>query len=380
METDTTQRRLSPAVGYVILVFVLVLIAATIRLLRMPIQLFILAALIALAISHPVNWLERHGVPRIAAIIAMLLLVVAAIATVVVIFLPRLVHETADLIDSFPGYWRDLQARLHEISARYPWIQEQIARADLGKESTKWVEGWFTTGWSFAVGVVGGIVMSVILLITVVFMLMNPKPLINGILGVVPDPWSDRAKVIARLLGDQIRAWLRGLVILGSIIGLLVGVGLWFLKVPYASLFGVLAGLLEMVPTVGPWLAALLPILVALAIQPIKALYVGLLFIGIMQLESAVLYPTVMKRQLRLHPVSTIFGFLAMGRLFGLFGAIIAVPTVACIKVLYDEIYYPWAHPGAKRASTTEPLSETQQPAKKRKHKRNREPHSDHPG
>ena len=348
LETAPTQRRLSPAAAVVLLVFALVLAVATVWLLRMPIQFFIIATLIALALSHPVNWLERRRVPRIVAVIGMLGVVIGAIAVLAGVFVPPLTRQAADLFDNLPTYWKDLQHRLQELTVRYPWIQQRISELDITRQTTRRLEEFLAAGWQVAVGVAGGIVLTVLLVITVAFMLSNPRPLVRGILSVVPEPWDERARQIGALVGDRIRAWLRGLVILGSIVGIMVGVGLWALGVPYAVLFGVLAGLLEMVPTVGPVLSALPPVLVAVAGEPIKALYVVLLFILVQQVENTLLVPFVMRRQLQLHPVSTIFGFIALGTLFGLFGAIVAVPTVAILKVLYDELYHPWAHPREK--------------------------------
>ena len=340
-------------------VFALAFAIAMVWRLRVPVQLFIIATLLALALSHPVDWLERRRIPRIVAIIGTLGIVIGAIIVLADIFVPPFTRQAADLFDNLPTYWRDLQQRLQEITVRYPWLQERISELDITKETARRLQEFLEAGWQLAVGVAGGIVLTILLIITVVFMLANPRPLVRGIAGIVPEPWDERAREIGMLLGDRIRAWLRGLIILGSIVGLMVGVGLWALGVPYAVLFGVLAGLLEMVPTVGPVLSAIPPILVALAAEPIKALYVALLFILVQQAENYLLVPFVMRRQLQLHPVSTIFGFIALGELFGLFGAIIAVPTVAILKVLYDELYYPWAHPREKlerKAASVEPV------------------------
>lgn len=359
LETAPTQRRLSPAAVVVLFVFALALAVGTVWLLWVPIQFFIIASLVALALSHPVDWLERHRVPRMAAIIGMLAVVLAATGILAAIFLPHLARQTVDLVDNVPTYWSDLQHRLRDLTHRYPWVQQRISELDISKETARRLQGFLSAGWQLAIGVAAAVALTVMLIITVVFMLANPRPLVEGILAVVPEPWNRRAHEVGQLLADRLRAWLRGLIILGSIVGVMVGVGLWALGVPYAVLFGVLAGLLEMVPTVGPVLAAIPPILVALAAEPIKALYVALLFILVQQAENYLLVPFVMRRQLQLHPVSTIFGFIALGELFGLFGAIIAVPTVAILKVLYDELYYPWAHPREKlerEAASAEPV------------------------
>lgn len=347
VEIAPQPRRITPAAAVVILVFALLLIIATVWLLWLPIQLFIIAALVALAMSHPVNWLAKRRVPRIVAVIGVLVLIVAAVTVLLGIFVPPLTRQTADLIDNIPSYWNDLRPRLEEVTQRYPWIQERIAEVDVSGEVTKRARDWLASGWSLAVDVASGLVVAILLLITIVFMLVNPQPLIKGIIGLVPEPWSGRALEIGAMLTDRIRAWLRGLVILGSIIGVAVGAGLSILGVPYAVLFGVLAGVLEAVPTIGPVLSAVPPILVALALDPLKGLGVLVLFIVVQQLENTFLVPYIMSRQLQLHPVSIIFGFIALGTLFHLFGAIVAVPTVACLKVLYDEVYYPWAHPAA---------------------------------
>jgi len=347
LQSPPEQRRLSPAAAVVILVFVLLLISRTVRLLWVPIQFFIIASLVALALSHPVNWLQRRRVPRLVAIIVLLALVLAAIGAFAGVFLPPLTRQAADLVDNLPTYWQGISARLQDITRHYPWIQERISELDVSRETTRRLQDIVSAGWQFAVGVAGAVMLALLLIITVVFMLANPRPLINGLVGVVPEPWDAQARRIGALLAVRLRAWIRGLIVLGAVIGVAVGIGLWALGVRYAVLFGVLAGVLEMVPTVGPVLSAIPPILVALAGEPIRALWVLLLFIGVQQVENTLLVPLVMRRQLQLHPVSTILGFIALGTLFGVFGAIIAVPTVACLKVLYDEVYYPWAHPAA---------------------------------
>jgi predicted PurR-regulated permease PerM len=339
------ERRLSPAAATIILVVVAIVLLVVVWQLRLAIELYLISALFALAISPIIDWLEVHRVPRLGAIAGMLVLIVGALAGLGVVFVPRLAAEIAELVNHLPGYVDDLQARLRDLTAQYPWIQKQIAAADLYKEISGWARGFALTGWSFVRGAVGAIAATVLVLISAVFMLVNPRPLINGMLGLVPEPWAERAHGIAAMLIDRVRAWLRAVLIMGSVIGVAIGIGLFALGVPYAILFGLLAGVLETIPTLGPIISAIPPVLVALAQDPLHALWVIVLFFVVQQLESNLLAPFIMSRQLQLHPISTIFGILALGTLFGLFGAIVAVPAVACLKVLYDELYYPWAHP-----------------------------------
>jgi len=339
------KRRLSAAVATIVLVFALLICLIVIWLLRLAIELYLISALFALAISPIIDWLEVHRVPRLAAIAGMLVVIVGAIVGLGFVFVPRLAAEVADLVNHLPGYVDDLQARLKDVTAQYPWIQQQVAAADLYKEVSAWLRGFALTGWSFVRGAAGAVVATVLVLISAVYMLANPRPLINGMLGLIPEPWAERAHGIAAMLIDRIRAWLRAVLIMGSVIGVAIGTGLFVLGVPYAVLFGLLAGVLETIPTLGPILAAVPPVLVALAADPLRALWVIVLFTVVQQLESNLLAPFIMSRQLQLHPISTIFGIVALGTLFGLFGAIVAVPAVACLKVLYDELYYPWAHP-----------------------------------
>jgi predicted PurR-regulated permease PerM len=121
-------------------------------------------------------------------------------------------------------------------------------------------------------------------------------------------------------------------------------IGLVALGIPYAHLWGVLAGLFEAIPTIGPILSAVPPILVALTISPTKALWVAGLYFLIQQLESNILVPLVMANKVRLHPITLLFFLLMMASFLGIFGALIATPLAAVIKVLYMELYYHRLH------------------------------------
>ena len=141
-----------------------------------------------------------------------------------------------------------------------------------------------------------------------------------------------------------VAGYVRGQVLLSLIIGVSAGVGLWVLGTlgwaegmdQYALLFGAWVGFMELIPYLGPWLGAIPPIIYALVVHPISALWVALLFLGIHQIEGHIVVPNVMGSALRLHPLLVIFGLLAGGELYGLPGILVALPFLAVMRALWE--------------------------------------------
>jgi len=314
-------------------------------------QLAVLACLISLALNPVVDWLGRHKIPRPVAAIGMAAIAAAAIAVAVWIVVPPAAREATDLAKSLPGYWQEGQRRLETAAADYPWIIERLQKVDLAKEVASRGGQVVRALGALAASAVSAIFGLVVLAMAVIFTLLKPGPLVDGILGLVPKAHAQKARDVATKMAQKVRAWLWGIVLLMIAVGLMVWAGLSIVGLPYAFLFGALAGLLEVVPTIGPILSAVPPCLLALAQEPRMALWVIVIFIAANQIENNLLVPVIMSRRLELHPVSLLLGFLVMTSLFGLFGALVATPAVACCKVLYEELYLPWAHPEKTPAS-----------------------------
>jgi predicted PurR-regulated permease PerM len=139
-------------------------------------------------------------------------------------------------------------------------------------------------------------------------------------------------------------SYVKGQLALSVIIGASSGLGVWVLSMVglfpnghrYALLFGVWAGITELIPYVGPWLGAAPPVLYALVQHPLSALWVALLFLGIQQLEGHVVVPKVMGHSLRLHPLLVIFGLLAGGEIYGFPGILVALPLLAAGRAAWE--------------------------------------------
>ena len=139
-------------------------------------------------------------------------------------------------------------------------------------------------------------------------------------------------------------SYVKGQLALSVIIGASSGIGVWILGMTglfpnggkYALIFGVWAGVTELIPYVGPWLGAAPPVLYALVQHPLSALWVVLLFLGIQQLEGHVVVPKVMGHSLRLHPLLVIFGLLAGGEIYGFPGILVALPLLAAARAVWE--------------------------------------------
>jgi predicted PurR-regulated permease PerM len=298
-------------------------------------ELVAIAMLIALVLRTIVRWLEGLGiVPWLAAV--MLLGVVGGAGAVVgFVVVPNLVQEARILASEASGYaqsLKELSTELHRSAGLVPNLSgllEQLQGFLSGVVGS--FPGLIASSARIAVDAVGTLIMAL-------YMAYDPGSLIDGSLRLVPPGKRERVRGLIGTIEIRLRGWVVGTGLAMLIVGGGAGVGLWVLGVPLPLTFGVLAGVLELIPYFGPVVGALLPTLVALTVSPIKALLVLLLFVVIDQAEVHLVQPLVMGHGVRVHPVAVILSFLVLGKLLGFGGLLLAVPAAAFLATLVDEL------------------------------------------
>jgi predicted PurR-regulated permease PerM len=136
-----------------------------------------------------------------------------------------------------------------------------------------------------------------------------------------------------------LKRWLLGQAVAMLAIGVMTGIGLWALGIPMALGLAILAGLLEFVPYIGPFLAAVPAVLIAFAQNPLDALYVLVLYWGVQQFENWTLIPLIEKWSVGLPPVLAILSLVIFGLLFGIPGVIVAAPLMIVVMIMIRKLY-----------------------------------------
>jgi predicted PurR-regulated permease PerM len=174
----------------------------------------------------------------------------------------------------------------------------------------------------------------------VIFTLMNPRPIFGAMFSLVPEGHHDQALTILRRIGKFVPGW-AGATLLGMLtIGLLVFVLMWpIFGFMDALVLGLIAGILEAIPFLGPILSAVPALLLALGKGGMTPLLVVLAYLAIQALENNVILPFIMSRGMNLHPMAVIFSMLLCVAVFGVLGVLVAAPLVAIVHILHDELY-----------------------------------------
>jgi predicted PurR-regulated permease PerM len=243
----------------------------------------------------------------------------------------------------------------HDLERLQHWLNthhlrgihvERNGQTFLNSIGTKDVEKYTTKALNWAEGAglaVVSLLFSVVLVVVVsIYMLLDMHRLAAAVDRRFP-PAPGTTPLVERM-EQALASYVKGQLALSVIIGGSSGLGLWILGTTgampnggkYALLFGVWAGVTELIPYVGPWLGATPPVLYALVQHPLSALWVVLLFLGIQQLEGHVVVPKVMGHSLRLHPLLVIFGLLAGGEIYGFPGILVALPLLAAARAVWE--------------------------------------------
>jgi predicted PurR-regulated permease PerM len=191
----------------------------------------------------------------------------------------------------------------------------------------------------FFSGILGALASVVIVAFVGIYLAVRPASYINGLVRLFPADKRPRTREIMHEIGHVLAQWLLGKMISMVIIGCLTALGLALLDVPLAMVLGILAGLLDFIPYIGPIMAGLPAVLIAFSESPTLALYVLLLFVGLQTTEAYLLSPLIERRTVSLPPAITIMMQTLLGTFFGLAGIALATPLTAVLAVLVTMLY-----------------------------------------
>jgi predicted PurR-regulated permease PerM len=345
-------------VGLPILLLLIWVVAGAVR---HVVFIFLVALLIALLLNPLVRGLGRVWIPRGLAVAIVYVSFAAVLALAILALATVVVQQTRNASHRVDAYFTTQSGRSHETGATHDLARFQrfldrhhLKRVQVQKQGqkfltsigTKDVEKYTTKALNWAEGAglaVVGLLFSVLLVVVVsIYMLLDMDRLAARVDRRFP-PLPGKTPLVQRM-EHALMSYVKGQLALSVIIGASSGIGLWILGMTgllprggkYALLFGVWAGITELIPYVGPWLGAAPPVLYALVQHPLSALWVVLLFLGIQQLEGHVVVPKVMGHSLRLHPLLVIFGLLAGGEIYGFPGILVALPLLAAGRAVWE--------------------------------------------
>jgi predicted PurR-regulated permease PerM len=226
------------------------------------------------------------------------------------------------------------------------WVMEQGSNATDGQQVLKQV----THAFSITINAVAAIV---IVMFLALYMGMSPDIYVAGLTRLVPVSYRPRAQEVMREVYRVLRVWLLTKLISMAFVAVCVAIGLWLMKVPLALSLGILAGIFEFIPTVGPLLSAAPAVLLAFVHSPMHALYVALLYFGVQWVQNHVTNPLLQQRTLSLPPALTLSLVALLGTFFGFGGLLLSGPLSVVVVVLVKKLYIedvlerrqPWRAP-----------------------------------
>jgi predicted PurR-regulated permease PerM len=323
--------------------------------------LFLVALLIALLLNPLVRIVQTVRLPRGFAVALVYLVFAVSLIAAIGAIGTVVVNETKTAAKRVDSYFTEVNGRTGEVDADrdvdrlQQWLDDHrlggidiqarghqlvrdIRRHDVGQYTNRVID--FLEGAAISIGKL--LFSLVVILVVSIYMLLD-FPKLDRVIDrrFPPHPGSD--PLLLRM-ERSLTSYVKGQALVSLIIGTSAGVGLWLLGVlgwlphgqKYALLFGAWVAITELIPYLGPWLGAIPPFIYAVVVHPLSAVWVALLFLAIHQVEGHIVVPNVMGSALRLHPLLVIFGLLAGGEIYGLPGALIALPLLAAGRAMWE--------------------------------------------
>lgn len=309
---------------------------------RQVLLLAFLAVVLATALNRVVQRLQRSKVKRGVAVLLSVVTLLTLLVGFVFVIVPPLIEQFQQLVQIVPAGLERLRGWADQLQSRFipgRSLEDYIPNSnDLIRQIQPVAGRLFGNFFNLFSNFLAIVVNLLLVLVLTIMLLGSPAPYRRGFIQLFPAFYRRRIDDILTKCDVALGGWLAGILFNMAVITVLSGVGLLLLGVPLALVNALLAGLLTFIPNVGPTLSVIPPIAIALLDAPWKAIAVLLLYIGIQQIETNILTPRVMEKQVSLLPAVTLLSQVVFAVFFGFLGLLLALPLAVVAQVWLQEI------------------------------------------
>ena len=305
----------------VFFIAIIILSIWLIYLIRDLLVILFVAVILMSALSPLVKFFVKLKLPKPLGIAITYIVIIGLLAAVVASIVQPLIEESTKLVVMLPS----VAGQVFSITN----IDKSVFQSELTNLSKNI--------FSITLAVFDNLITIIFLLVLTFYLLLEREKLETRIASLFIGK-EERIKKSIVAIEEKLGSWLRGQLFLSVIIGILSYIGLFILNIPYALPLALIAGVLEVVPVIGPIISAIPAIFIAATISPILALGVAAMFFIIQQLENHLIVPQVMKRAVGLNPLMVILAIAVGSRLLGFAGALLAVPLAVVVQIIATEI------------------------------------------
>jgi predicted PurR-regulated permease PerM len=339
METGKRPIYVNITVFTVIKIILLFVLFYFLFLIREILAILFVALIIASAVDPWVDWMQKKKIPRGVGIIFIYFILFAVVGVVVYLIIPPIIEQVNELANNFPQILEKVISGfefLKYYSAKYGILDN--VKENVGSIGAN-LQGAAGGVFSTVSGIFGGIFSFFLVLVITFYMVVEENAMKKIVWSVVPKKQQVYVMHLINRMQKKVGLWLRGQLILSLIIFALTYIGLLILGVKYALVLALIAGLTEFVPYLGPMLAAIPAIFLALTQAPMLALFVAALYYIIQWVENNIIVPKLMQKVVGLNPIVSIAVLLIGFKVGGIVGAILSIPVATAIGVFVTDMF-----------------------------------------
>lgn len=341
----------------VLVIVGVVLVLYLAYLLRQPLGWIVLAGFIAVALSGPVNLLSRWIRRGFAIALAYLGVILIPVA-IALIFVPPLVREGSNLVDKLPQYATDVRTYLDKSKTFRKLQQDYQIGTKLQDEANKLPQkagGAAKTLGNIGIGFVSSLFAAVNILFLSVFMVARGRRWVEGFLKLHPPDRAVRLERMADRIAQAIGNYVGGALLQATIAGITTFIVLTVLGVPFAGPLAILTALFDLIPLVGATIGAIIVgVVTVFGDFPTVTIIWTIWAIVYQQIENTVIQPRIQSKAVDVQPFIVLVSVLFGSTLFGIAGALLAIPVAASIQIAARE-YWTYLQEGRRLAASVPP-------------------------